>query len=359
MRKIAIINQKGGCGKTTTAVNLAACLAKKGKTVLLIDIDPQAHSTIGLKGLKENFQKTVFDVLCYPENTTLNDIIVPVAENLSLVPSHVILAAAEQQLSGVLGREDRLRDSLAELHNSYQYIIIDCPPSIGLLTFNALKACTQAIVPIEPSIYSLHGLSQLLETVEILRSEQGHAVSIKALATMINMRTLFCREIIKNIEDNFGANCYRTMIHYTVKLKEAALHAMPIISYDRACAGSEDYRCLAEEVIAEEFIVTGDMEDTVKVQYSGPQKAENGVVFTLKAPCEAKVRIVGDFNAWSAEHGEMRYEKEDRVWKKVVPLSPGEYQYKFIIDDEWISDPANPQEADNRFGGKNSLIRIN
>jgi chromosome partitioning protein len=355
MRKIAIINQKGGCGKTTTAINLAACLAEKGKKVLLIDIDPQAHATLGLTKAADDFEKTVFDLLCYPEHTPILDVIVVLGENLSLVPSHTVLSAAEQKLSGVYGREDRLKDSLAALGDSCQYLIIDCPPSIGLLTFNALKACTETIVPIEPSVYSLHGLTKLLETLDIIQHEQGHYIAVKALATMINMRTHFCREIIRTIEGHFGANFYATMIRCTTRLKEAASRALPISVYDRSCAGYEDYGQLAEEVIADEEAARSCAKN---IPYIGPQKVANGVVFTLKAPHHAKVLIVGDFNGWSTEQGEMHYEKEQKVWKRFIPLAPGRYNYKYIVDDAWVSDPSNQNEEDNEFGGKNSVLQV-
>jgi chromosome partitioning protein len=359
MRKIAIINQKGGCGKTTTAINLAACLAEKGKKVLLIDIDPQAHATLGLIKSADDFEKTVFDLLCHPENTTILETIVALQENLALVPSHTVLSAAEQKLSGVFGREDRLRDSLAALSDAYHYLLIDCPPSIGLLTFNALKACTEAIVPIEPSVYSLHGLEKLLETIDIIQHAQDHTLAVKALATMITMRTHFCREIINIIEEHFGSNFYATRIRYTTRLKEAAARALPICAYDRACAGHEDYAQLAEEVIADEETARRYIQNTVAIPHAGPQKVENGIVFTLKAPHHAKVLIVGDFNGWSIEQGEMRYEGQEQVWTRFIPLTPGRYNYKYIVDGRWIADPSNPHEDDNEFGGKNSVIHIN
>jgi len=358
MRKIAIINQKGGCGKTTTAVNLSACLAEKGKTVLLIDMDPQAHATIGLIKRSEIFEKTVFDLICYDDPVSINETILNIENNFFLIPSHITLSAAEQQLAGVLGREDRLKNALATLNHSYHYIIIDCPPSLGLLTFNGLKACNEAIVPIEPSIYSFHGLAKLLEIVELLRQQQDHFISIKALATMINPRTNFCRTIIKNTEDVFGTRFYNSVIRCNVKLRESAYHALPISRYDHMSSGYQDYCTLAEEVIAEEPLVHSTWDDALIVQYSGPQKVEQGVLFTLKAPHNAKVLIVGDFNHWSADQGEMTYAEEEGVWKRFFMLAPGQYQYKFIVNNEWISDPSNPHQKDNVFGGKNSVINL-
>jgi chromosome partitioning protein len=358
MRKIAVINQKGGCGKTTTAINLSACLAEKGKKVLLIDIDPQAHATIGLGKREDNFTKTIFDVLSCPDTTSINEAIISIDENLSLIPSHIILSAAEQQLAGVFGREDRLRQALESLNHSFHYAIIDCPPSLGLLTFNGLKACNEVVVPIEPSIYSFHGLAKLLEIVELLRHEQGHLISVKALATMMNLRTTFCREIIRSIQDSFGTSFYRTVIRSTVKLRESAYHGLPVSRYDQMSTGYQDYGSLAEEVVAEEDLVQSDWHDALIVQYSGPQKVERGVLFTLKAPHNATVLIVGDFNGWSAEQGEMKFAKEEEAWQCFVPLPPGQYHYKFIVNNEWIADPSNPCQEDNAFGGKNSVIHI-
>jgi len=237
-------------------------------------------------------------------------------------------------------------------------VLIDCPPAIGLLTFNALKACTEAIVPIEPSIYSLHGMTKLLETLDIIQHEQNHRIAVKALATMITMRTHFCREIIRTIEEHFGSNFYATMIRYTTRLKEAASRALPICAYDRACAGYEDYCRLAEEVISGEETARRYAKNAAAIQRTGPQKVENGVVFTLKAPYHAKVLIVGDFNGWSAEQGAMHYEREQQVWTRFLPLAPGRYNYRYIVDDAWMSDPSNPDQEDNAFGGKNSVIHI-
>jgi cellulose biosynthesis protein BcsQ len=298
-------------------------------------------------------------VLCFPETTSLHETIIVLGENFSLVPSHVILSAAEQKLSGVFGREDRLSNSIAALNNTYQYILIDCPPSIGLLTFNALKACSEVIVPIEPSIYSLHGLTKLLETIDIIQHEQNHYIAVKALATMVNMHTSFCREIIDTIRKQFGPNLYDTMIRYTTRLKEAASYALPVLCYDKNCSGYQDYFQLAEEVITEETTAARFRKDIMKAQYASPRKVENGVIFTLKAPHNAQVLVVGDFNAWSAEHGEMTYVQEEQVWKRFVSLLPGKYHYKFVVNGEWMSDPANPDEGENAFGSKNSVIQIN
>jgi hypothetical protein len=176
---------------------------------------------------------------------------------------------------------------------------------------------------------------------------------------MVNMRTHFCNEFIKHIENQFGSNFYNTMIRYSTKLKEAASYALPLLCYDRNCSGYDDYCQLAEEVITEERPSVRHKKDTEKVQYSGPKRVENGVIFTLKAPHNAQVLIVGDFNAWSEEHGEMSYVQEEQVWKRFISLPPGKYHYKFIVNGEWIFDPVNPYEGQNAFGGKNSVIETN
>jgi len=219
MRVVAMANQKGGCGKTTTSINLAACLAKKSRSVLLIDLDPQAHSTVGLNVEPESVEKNVYHALAGSDGARvpLADTVTEISENFGLAPSSVILSAAEQELAGVEGREYRLRDAIAGLNAAYDYVIIDCPPSLGLLTFNALVAADQIIIPIETSFFALHGTGKLLETVELVSERTGHRKLVRALIVMFDRRTRFDKEVRKDVHRHFGSNCFKTVIRHTTR----------------------------------------------------------------------------------------------------------------------------------------------
>ena len=190
MRTIAIINQKGGCGKTTTSINLAACMARLGHKTLLVDMDPQGHCGIGLAVPEEQIERTIFDALIEPADTRdgkvpkVSDIVWQIATDFDLAPSNLKLAAFEQVFSGRQGREDRLAKALEGVKDNYEWCIIDCPPSVGLITFNALKAADEVVVPVETGYFSLHGLAKMMETLEHLKERSGKQIYIRVLPTL-------------------------------------------------------------------------------------------------------------------------------------------------------------------------------
>lgn len=354
MRTIAITNQKGGCGKTTTAINLSACLALIKRKVLLIDLDPQSHASIGLDIKVEELEKSIYDVFSESNRKSLDDVIVVIDHNFDLAPSQLILSAVEQELAGKVGRESLLVRSIQSMKREYDYIIIDCPPNLGFLTFNALMACREVLIPIEMSIFSLQGVARLLEIIEIMRVEYGHEVKTKALATICRTRTLFANEVLKNIEQHFEKNVYRTVIHDTVRLKEAAGFGLPIHKYNKNCRGTEDYMELASEAIAEEKKL-----DVRKTSLQlGPQQIDEGVLFRFYDPVAQNVRIAGDFSNWKPVENIMVQQKGNKVWKGTVHLKPGKYQYKFVVDGEWKIDPYNPEVITSDVGVSNSLLVI-
>ncbi len=251
MRVIASANQKGGCGKTTTAINLSACLASKSQRVLLIDFDPQAHATMGLNLNPAEIEKTIHDIIKPNGNgvVRLEEIAIPVRQNLDLVPSNASLSAVEQELSGVIGRERKLLNAIELISAPYDYVVIDCPPSIGHLCFNALMACTEVIIPIELSLFSLRGVSKLMEIVIILKERLGHAITSRALITMFDNRTKYSRIVLEKVGEEFGENVFRTVIRYNIRLREAVDYGLPIADYDRHSIGYQDYQLLAEEIM--------------------------------------------------------------------------------------------------------------
>jgi len=354
MRIIAIVNQKGGCGKTTTAINLSACLALNGRKVLLIDLDPQSHASIGLDIKVEELEKSIYDIFSESNRKSLDDVIVIIDQNFDLAPSQLVLSAVEQELAGKVGRESVLTRSIQRMERHYDYIIIDCPPNLGLLTFNALRACREALIPIEMSVFSLQGVTRLLEIIKILKLEYGHEIKPKSLATICNPRTLFAIDVLKDIEEYFGKDVYKTIIHATVRLKEAAGFGIPVHKYDKRCRGAEDYMELASEVVSEERKL-----DMVKVPVQlGPHQTKKGVLFNYYDPVAHRVQLAGDFSNWKPIENVMIQQKEDKTWKVTVPLKPGNYQYKFIVDGKWRIDPYNPEVVKDHKGISNSLLVV-
>jgi chromosome partitioning protein len=251
MRVIASANQKGGCGKTTTAINLSSSLSLKGQRVLLIDFDPQAHATMGLNVKPADLEKSIYDVVTPNKNESLEieDILWSIRENFDLAPSSIILSAFEQELSGLEGREDRLLQAIQPLEEKYDYIVIDCPPSIGHLSFNALRAAEEVIIPIDMSLFSLRGVSKLLEIIILLKDKIGHDIRSRALITMFDRRTRYSRVVLEKVKADFQSNVFETVIRYNIRLRETADFGLPVGDYDKHSIGHEDYEHLADEIL--------------------------------------------------------------------------------------------------------------
>ena len=251
MRAIAIANQKGGCGKTTTAINLSSCLALRGQKVLLIDFDPQSHATMGLN-IECDPAKTIYQVIV-PAKTgavRLDDVIVPVKDNYDIAPSDTRLCAVEQELARVDGREKKLLEAIESLEKHYDFIIIDCPPSIGHLCFNALRASTEAIIPIDMSLFSLRGIAKLTDMMVMIENASGHVIVPRALVTMFDMRTRYSQEVLERVQEKFEDKVFNTVIRYNIRLRETVDHGLPIGDYDKHAIGQKDYEALADEVMA-------------------------------------------------------------------------------------------------------------
>ncbi len=353
MRTIAIVNQKGGCGKTTTAINLAACLALEKRRVLLIDLDPQAHTTLGLNVQPEEVERGMYEVMS--GEASLEDILITVLPpNLSLAPCNVTLSAIEQLLAGTPDRERQLLNRIEALRVSYDYLVIDCPPNIGLLTFNALIACNEVIVPVETSFFSIQGLSKLAETVQIISDRIGHKIQVRVLPTKFDRRASYSKEVLGNLYERFREVCFSSVINLNEKLKEATSLGLPISEYAPESNGFKDYLTLAREVIAMERPDEARREQ--EVQRFAPRVA-TGVIFSIKAPAAREVKLAGDFNHWVPDKDVLTMRDEEGVWKKFVLLPEGTYHYKFLVDEEW-RDPYNGSVAADSAGAGTSVVAV-
>jgi len=356
MRILAVVNQKGGCGKTTVAINLAAALAKKGKQVLLVDMDPQGHAGLGLNLDPDDYERSMYDVLLHA-HVEMEEVVLPVLEGLDVAPAAVVLAAVEQELADKPGREQRLAAKLSRLRKEYDYVLIDCPPSIGLLTFNALAAANETIIPVDPSFFSLHGLHKVRETIELLRDEVGHEIHIRILANNYNSRTNFSRDILYEIENFHGDSMLKTTISHTVKLKEAASRGQPIVKFEAGNRASKEFLALAEEILAQEpFFKVAERREYTHA-FSGPQPVSGGVRFSIEAEHARDVRVTGEFTGWSFD-GIALERGSDGIWSRVIEVPPGAYEYRFILDGVWVKDPNNLESVLNEFGQENSVVVV-
>lgn len=248
-RIIAIANQKGGVGKTTTATNLSACLAEKGKKVLAIDMDPQGNMSSALGIDKNNTEDTIYELIleeCSLEECRVEEVI----ENLSIIPSNVNLAGAEIELIGLDNKEYILKTYVDEVRDKYDFIIIDCPPSLNTLTVNAMTTADTVLVPIQCEYFALEGLSQLIHTINLVRDRLNPNLEIEGVVfTMFDARTNLSLQVVENVKENLNQAVYKSIIPRNVRLAEAPSHGKPITLYDSKSAGAEAYRDLAEEVI--------------------------------------------------------------------------------------------------------------
>ena len=398
MRTIAIVNQKGGCGKTTVSINLASALANRDRRTLLVDMDPQSHCAVGLAVPEEQIEQSIYDILISNgrgEPLRLSEVLWQIANGFELAPASIDLAAFEQQMSGIADRENCLKSVLEQAGRDYEYIIVDCPPSVGLLTFNAIRAATDVIVPVETGYFSLHGLSRQLETLSVLCKQCSQQINVMVLASMYDIRTKMGREILAELRKHFAEQMFTTVINFNTKLKEAASLGQPISEYDPASKGNKNFRSLAEELVgtdtqmhraelvsslqakleaistsAEELLssaeqpatTTAETEpkdlDTKLADLYGVRQIADAVMFTTLYPRARTVQIAGDFNNWQPEQTPLTKVADNGVWQIKLPMTKGKYRYRLVVDGHWQQDPYNETTELNPYGELNSVLEV-
>jgi len=397
MKIIAVANQKGGCGKTTVSINLAACLALESRRTLLVDMDPQGHCALGLAVPEDQIELSIHDALTAPEDQPidLSRVVWQISKNFDLAPSTVELAAFEQQMSGVAGRELRLKRLLQTVADKYDYCVIDCPPAVGLLTFNALRTAHVVIIPVETGYFCLQGLSKQLETIELLKQQCDHSLQIGVVANLYDVRTKLGREMLAELRKRFGDIMFRTHVNFNTKLKEGASLGQPITEYDPNSAGFKDFHRLAREVIevfepgtariqdqlvaaAAELSKAAQqvLEDSAQVLGQEPAAAQKapvekklqiiygvsqtpeGVRFITHQPQAQRVNLAGDFNNWSPEATPMERFNGNSDWITTLKLPAGRYRYRLVVDGAWQHDPHNNYVESNPYGELNSVVEV-
>ncbi len=471
MRIIAVANQKGGCGKTTISINLAACLAREGQRTLIVDMDPQGHCALGLAVPEEQIERSIADVLLQegptPEEAVdLGRVTWQISSNFDLIPSKLDLSRVDKKLVGVPGREQRLRFALDTVQHKYDFVIVDTPPTIGFLTQSALNAADELLVPVDTGYFALHGLSKQLDTIRQMRAETGRAMTLRILANLYDVRTKLGREILAELRKRHGDAMFTSFINFNTKLKESTSLGQPITEYDPSSSGCRDFVRLARELISlnaaavqvsvpqpmsipaasvrpsittsvdssttfmqpasaprhapaeyvpssvdtltrpslaasvisvepsrtvdrsllaqadalaenaskllattETLIGTGRLATTPRPiptaldtqrkieQLYGPRAVEDGILFVVRANGAHNVRVAGSFNNWNPDRTPMMHVDADTFQIK-VPLPPGRYTYRYVIDGHWRNDPANHEVEMNPFGELNNVVVV-
>jgi chromosome partitioning protein len=399
MKIISIANQKGGCGKTTTAINLASALGINGKKVLLLDLDPQGHATLGLN-IKN--QDSIYNVISSltPRKLKIDSIIQRVEDKFDIIPSNILVGTLEQELADEIGRELKLLEAMAPLKNRYDYILIDCPPSLGILTVNSIRASQGLIIPVETSRFSMQGVDHLMDIVNLVKERLNHAIECRVLVTMFDSRLRHSFSMLATFKEKFKGLLMDTIIHVNVKLKESAVMGQTVSLYDKYCRGSKDYAALAKELILLEEgpaptstltrrelprfgtepssgtapklprvddapseastapeAAFADLSSRMKNLVKEEAQKLVDTKFSIEAAGAKSVYVTGSFNDWSLDES-CRLREDNGRWEIMISLQPGIYKYQFIVDGVWREDPQNTRKERNSFGDINSLVEV-
>jgi chromosome partitioning protein len=360
-------------------------------------MDPQSHCAVGLAVPEEQIEQSIYDILISNgrgEHSRLSEILWQISDGFELSPASIDLAAFDQQMSGIVDRENCLKMVLDQVSSDYEYVIIDCPPSVGLLTFNAIRAATDVVVPVDMGYFSLHGLSKQLETLHVLCKQCSQEINVMVLPSMYDIRTKMGREILGELRKHFSGQLFKTVINFNTKLKEAASLGQPIGEYDPASKGHKNFQSLADELIgtdtklqraelvgtlqskldaisasAEELLSTVEVPaaskdaetkdfDTKIADFYGVRQVGEAVMFVTLYPRAKSVQIAGDFNNWQPEKTKLEKVGENGVWQIKLPMASGKYRYRLVVDGQWQQDPYNENTELNPFGELNSVLEV-
>lgn len=347
MKIISVANQKGGCGKTTLAVNVAAALSKMGKETLLVDLDPQGHATYALGHSKRSSErKTSYDIFrAHFDNVDVpyEEIVVEGRDKLSFIPANMMLSAAEINLGGVNGAAAILSRTLGnEFFAKYEYVVIDSPPSFGFLTLNSMYAADMIIVPIDLSYFSFNGIDNVYRVTGLLNTETGRKPSIFFVLNIFDKRSNFAKTLEQDAQKRIGAYLLPTKVRSSVRLREAARSGKTIFEYDPKCSAALDFYNLTSEILNSE---EKNIDLLVKE-------------FSIHAPDAGSVYVLGDFNGWEKSEANRLSKLESGYWSSHFTMNQGEYRYKFLVDNEWMKDPENPTVKKNVFGTTDSILTL-
>jgi chromosome partitioning protein len=340
MKIISIVNQKGGCGKTITSVNLAAALSNRGHKTLLIDLDPQAHATFSV-GAKSAY--TITDIFEASMNGKVahQDIAqIALSENLSFIPSSIGLTSIEQTLAGKNNRFKVLSCALASVTEKFEYCVLDCPPNLGIITLNALTASNYSVVPMGLCDFSLRGVEILKNILVMLKDHMGSAPASFYLLNQVDNRSRYAKEFITRVQKQLGNMLLNTQIRTNIHLREAAANGKSIFDYHPESRGAQDFLEMAQEI-------------------EGLTKSTSWAPLFFRSNDVEDVYVVGDFNNWQKEQNYRMKKIGDGLWSVNLPLQKGQqYRYKIVAGENWIADPSNKACEKDPFGGINSLLRV-
>ena len=377
MHIIAIVNQKGGCGKTTTAINLAASLGRKGHRTLLVDADPQGHASLGLGGRRQD-EPGLYEIFAL--DFPLVDTIIPhIAQGLDIIPATISLAAVDYVLANMPQRERQLSNYLHSVASIYDYVIIDCPPSLGLLSINAIRAAQRVVVPVDMSLFAIDGIERLSETVDLVAKKYDLEIELNILPTLVDRRTRLGRKFLLGIWERYQDKVLPVMIHHTVRLKESVCAGQSIVDFAPNSPAAGDFSDLADELIMRNHTALDATQANISWLLSHIEPAEKSrpanviplhkehpeaansnlqkVVLSFQNHQQHDIQIAGEFNEWIADK-DVQTITENNITHKVFYVEPGDYQYRLIVDGKWRNDPTNPRQALSALGIHNSLLHV-
>jgi len=352
-------------------------LAATGRRTLLIDLDPQGHASFGLRASNLPADKSVYYVLTdNPEKRRpLDSCVAIVSRNFDIVPSTIQLSTLEQEFKNKEDAVSELYRVLSSSPSAYEYIIIDCPPSLGFLTFNALRAADQVIIPIDMSAFTLMGVGKLLGMLELIKTKIGHAPRLNALATLFDNRTTYSQSVLEEVRAFFGDQMFRAVIRLSVALKRAVSEGVSVIDFDTTSNGAKDYTALCYETLRLDGVKHPEKPIASSTSVQVPEKRESvsspqeeieksfepdikEVTFALESSAAKDIYIAGDFNGWEINDESRLARGENGCWEKRVRLPHGRYRYKFVVDGEWTIDSKNQEREINTFGSFDSVMQI-